>query len=462
MGGKAARTAAQASAMSGSPPLTAQLLHFRSAAGDHLFVAAGSRIFDIDSATAAAVDRALLRNDPAALPPNLKRLFDPNPGPPRPLPAPPPITAISLNLMQACNMGCSYCYAEQGSFGGPKRAMPRETARASVDRLLEWTPPNARAVIAFMGGEPFLARELLHDTVHYAWRAAAASGRSIAFSLTTNASLIENDDAALLAGYPFSVTVSIDGPPSVQDRQRPMIGGGPSSQRVHAGLARLLARRPRELTARMSVGPDSGPLLPILDYVLSLGFDSAGFAPIIAAPSADAELDGDTLAGYTEELIRCGRHTLAEYLAGRRYRFSNFDAAMGELHRGSARAHPCGAGAGYVSVAAGGEIFACHRLVGDAGFRYGDVAQGLDDPARMRHLRGQAVDQQMPCGSCWARYLCGGGCYHEVSRRGRIACDHLRGWLAFCLEAYVELSQALPDLFDWQRRADPAAFHPVR
>jgi uncharacterized protein len=49
-----------------------------------------------------------------------------------------------------------------------------------------------------------------------------------------------------------------------------------------------------------------------------------------------------------------------------------------------------------------------------------------------------------PCSTCWARYLCGGGCYHEVARRGRPGCDYIRGWLAFCLGAYAELSMIYP------------------
>jgi uncharacterized protein len=68
-----------------------------------------------------------------------------------------------------------------------------------------------------------------------------------------------------------------------------------------------------------------------------------------------------------------------------------------------------------------------------------------------------------PCRSCWARYLCGGGCYHEVERRGRIGCDYIRGWLEFCLAAYAELSAARPDYFSATRRdVDVVKVDPVR
>jgi uncharacterized protein len=265
--------------------------------------------------------------------------------------------------------------------------------------------------------------------------------------VTTNGTLIEPGDAALLARHPFDVTVSIDGPPALHDRQRPMAGGAPSSARLRIGLDRLLRQRPRSLSARITVTAETGPLLPVLDHVLALGFDSAGFAPVIAAPQPRTELKDEALVHYTEELIACGRHALGELRAGRAYPFSNFAAAMVELHRGSARRHPCGAGAGYLSIDAEGAAFACHRLVGDEAFQFGSLADGIDDGARLAHLRRSAVDTQEPCASCWARYLCGGGCHHEVSRRGRIACDHVRGWLAFCLAAYAELSEARPELF---------------
>ncbi len=429
-------------------PLPAQLKRFDSAGQHHLFVAGGSRIFDIDARTAAAVDAALGLGDPGALPPGIAALLDAMPEAPRPLAAAPPITALSLNVMQACNMGCGYCYAERGSFGGERRAMDPAVARASVDRLLETTPPGGRAVIAFMGGEPFLARDLLHQTTRYAATAAARAGRRIGFSVTTNASMLTDADAALLADHPFSVTVSLDGPPSVQDRQRPMASGAPSSERVLAGIAKLRARRPKQLTARVTVMAQTGALRPILDYILALGFDSAGFAPVVAAPRPQTEIGADAIADYTRELIACGRHALEEAKEGRRYPFSNFETALHELHRGSARAHPCGAGAGYLSIDAEGEAFACHRLVGDAAFRFGSLAEGFDDDARLAHLTARAVDTQEPCRSCWARYLCGGGCYHEVSRRGRGMCDHIRAWLAFCLEAYAELSEKRPGLFE--------------
>ena len=67
--------------------------------------------------------------------------------------------------------------------------------------------------------------------------------------------------------------------------------------------------------------------------------------------------------------------------------------------------------------------------------------------ARAGWLAQRHVDRQEPCRGCWARYLCGGGCHHEVLNRGRVACDFIRGWLDYCLHAYVRLAEQRPQLF---------------
>jgi uncharacterized protein len=146
-------------------------------------------------------------------------------------------------------------------------------------------------------------------------------------------------------------------------------------------------------------------------------------------------------------MIECGRKALAELSAGRAYPFSNFTTAMEQLHKGTHQPYPCGAGAAYLSANAEGKLFACHRLIDDPGFAMGSTTDGPDLAARTEHLKRSHVDLMQPCRSCWARYLCGGGCYHEVSRRGRIGCDYIRGWLEFCLQAYVELTAARPEAF---------------
>ncbi|WP_406365047.1 radical SAM protein [Streptomyces sp. NBC_01546] len=441
--------------------LPAETRVFRSAHGAHLFVADGSRIYDLPEATAARLEAwtaaaGAAAHDPAADTALAAELGLPlwgGAGVPAPRidgtpAAVPPLASLSLNVMQACNLSCGHCYADEGRFGGSARAMPRATAFAAVDRLLSEAAPGAGVVVGFMGGEPLLARELVHEVVGYATRAGAETGHAVRFALTTNLTTVRPEDAELFAAHPFTVAVSLDGDRAGHDALRTAPGGGSAYDRLRAGLDVLNRHgRPRHLSARVSVTPYTGRLKDVLEHGIGLGFDEVGFAAVVSAPDPAYEIGASAFAGFLEQMTECGEAALAALAAGRPYPFGNFQTAMYELHTGGHRPYPCGAGAGYLSASAEGGLYACHRLVDDPAFRMGSVAGGSDRAARAEHLAARHVDRAEPCRSCWARYLCGGGCYHEVARRGRPGCDYIRGWLAFCLRAYVELTESAPEFF---------------
>jgi uncharacterized protein len=121
--------------------------------------------------------------------------------------------------------------------------------------------------------------------------------------------------------------------------------------------------------------------------------------------------------------------------------------ALREIHKGTHRPYPCGAGAGYLGVSAEGGLYACHRFVEDETGAMGKVSDGVDREKQKRWLSERHVHFQEPCRNCWARYLCGGGCHHEVIKRGRPACNYIRGWLHYCLQAYIRLLEYRPDYF---------------
>ncbi|MGC2679529.1 MAG: radical SAM protein, partial [Mycobacterium sp.] len=144
---------------------------------------------------------------------------------PADLPAP---TAISLNVAQSCNLSCSYCYADEGRFGGSARRMTRDTARAAIDELLDGARAGESVLVGFIGGEPLLNRGVVHDSVAYTQDRASARGVHARFSITTNATLLTASDCDLLRSNPFAVTVSIDGGRARHDRHRRRRGGGGS------------------------------------------------------------------------------------------------------------------------------------------------------------------------------------------------------------------------------------------
>jgi uncharacterized protein len=263
----------------------------------------------------------------------------------------------------------------------------------------------------------------------------------VTFAITTNGTLLTEDDAAFFEEFGFAVTVSLDGPREAHDAQRPYKSGRGSFDRIMGNVAPLLSRQRRmQVSARVTVTPANLNLRRTLDEFVDAGFHSVGFSPMLASPTGNGELQADDLEIMLGEMIDCGREFERRWRAGDRYPFANMVNAMREIQRGTHRPYPCGAGAGYLGVSADGDLAACHRFVGDAEGAMGSLDAGIDAARRSAWLAGRHVHTQAPCNGCWARYMCGGGCHHEVIRRGRPACDYIRGWLHYCLDAYLRLS----------------------
>jgi uncharacterized protein len=418
---------------------------FETKFGKHLFIVDGSRIYTIP----AELERLLRVPDPdvpaifreagLAAPPYI--------GDDDPL-LDPPLRTISLAIAQACNLGCVYCYAQQGTFGGKAKAMTRDVALAAVDLLLAEAATGDRVQIAYLGGEPLANRSLLRETSNYALNLAARKGVKAGFSITTNGTLLTDEDAEFFEQHGFAVTISLDGMSETHDRLRPFKDGRGSFQQILSRVRPLIERQKRmEVSARVTVTPHNLDLRPLLDALIAMGFHSVGFSPMLSSPTGEAQLEAQHLRIMLNQMIECGSEFERRVEEGERYPFANMLNALGELHRGTHRPYPCGAGAGYMGVSAEGGLYSCHRFVADEAGAMGDVKLGIHREKRNQWLATRHVHSQEPCRSCWARYLCGGGCHHEVIRRGRPACDYIRGWLDYCLGAYIRILEKNPGFF---------------
>jgi uncharacterized protein len=417
--------------------------------GPHLFLVNGSEVYGLGAAEAAELRRAIAAEDPEEVLRVLRTfslesllLIDDTPI------VSPPLRALSLAVAQTCNLGCTYCYAQQGYFGGSAIAMSADVARAAVDYLLRDVSPGEQVNLAFMGGEPLANRRVLRQTTEYAASCASERGISVGFSITTNGTLLNEADGKFFEQHGFAVTISLDGVGEVHDRLRPFKSGVGTFQRIIERTRPLLSMQHRmQVSARVTVTPRNLCLPQTLQELVDIGFHSVGFSPMLSAPSGRDAMGEAELAILLERMIECGCEWERQMAAARRYPFANIVNALREIHRGTHRPYPCGAGAGYLGVSATGELSACHRFVRDPTGAMGDLETGIDRVSQNSWLADRHVHRQEPCRSCWARYLCGGGCHHEVIHRGRPACNYVRGWLHYCLGAYVRTLAQLPEYF---------------
>ncbi|GGN42605.1 thioether cross-link-forming SCIFF peptide maturase [Novosphingobium indicum] len=386
--------------------------------------------------------------------------LSPAPAPSAP-PADFPLQALVLNITNQCNLACTYCY----EFGADKIATPQgkpkfmslETAKTSVDFLLRKSAGRQAVHITFFGGETLMNFPLLRDVVAYAREQAEAQGRGIGFSLTTNATLLTDEIIAFLSDNEIGVTVSMDGPPDLQDKRRVYKSGKGSYAVIEPRLRKLIANhRTRAITARVTLTDGVTDVIRIFRHLKEdLGFHEVGFAPVTNSGERDYMIDDNGMDEVLRQFHELADEWLEYALRGQMHGFSNVSETIGELIQGVNKSHPCGAGLGLLGVSPSGDLSPCHRFTDADTHTLGHISTDIDAEKREDFLSRGHVESKYECQSCWARPLCAGGCHHEAFvRYGDTGhanlhyCDWIRQWTDTCLRIYGAVSVLNPEFLE--------------
>jgi len=381
--------------------------------------------------------------------------------PPAELPKHFPLQSLVMNITNQCNLSCTYCY----EFGADKIATPEgkekfmslETAMASVDFLLEESKGRKAVHITFFGGETLMNFPLLKQVVEYARERTAAEGRSVDFSLTTNATLLTREIIAFLSENAIGVTVSMDGPPDLQDKRRVYKSGKGSYAVIEPRLRALIANhRTRAITARVTLTEGVTDVVRIYRHLKDdLGFHEVGFAPVTTSGDQPYSLGDGDMASVIGQFNALAEEWEEYALRGEMHGFTNVSETISELMQGVNKSHPCGAGLGLVGVGPSGDIAPCHRFADADSHTLGHISTGIDRDKQSDFLTRGHVGAKYDCQTCWARPLCAGGCHHEAFvRYGDTGhanlhyCDWIRDWTDTCLRIYGAVSVHNPEFLE--------------
>ena len=368
-----------------------------------------------------------------------------------------PLTTVVLNVNTGCNLSCTYCYKEDLATPSAGEKMGLDTALASIEMLLKQSPDQPLYNIVFFGGEPLSNLGLIRQVVDHAERRFGAAGKRVNFSLTTNATLLNEKTIDYLDSHRFGIAVSIDGPKAIHDRNRITVGGQGTYETVARKVGLLLSRyRSRPVGARVTLTRGVTDVRAIWDHLFNeLGFAEVGFAPVTAGDRDAFNLTEEELVAVFAAMKELGRHYIDAALQHRTIGFSNLHQLLTDIHEGSKKALPCGAGYSMVAVDKDGGVNLCHRFTGSELPTFGTVQGGLDVPALEGFLNRRLDRSDTGCATCRIRNLCSGGCYHESYQRYNDPshpvyhyCDLMRDWVDFGIEAYTRISRGNPRFFE--------------
>jgi uncharacterized protein len=190
------------------------------------------------------------------------------------------IDTVLLKVVSRCNIDCRYCYVynmrDTGWSRQPKQ-MSRETCRATAKALASLVREQGRSfAVVLHGGEPLLLGAANLDHVISTLRAALPT--ECAISIQTNGILISREILDLCAGARVTLSLSLDGPRQIHDRNRVGFAGDGTFDKVMEGIERLRAH------------PDSGFLFTGLLTVVNPESDPGevySFFKDLGPPSVD-------------------------------------------------------------------------------------------------------------------------------------------------------------------------------
>ena len=389
--------------------------------------------------------------------------LDASPALPQTKPANPekaPITTIALNVAQLCNLDCIYCYGVGGEYGH-KGYMKGGTAYQAVDFLVANAGDAEQLTICFFGGEPLLNFPLIKEVVAYATEKAETKGKRVAFTITTNGTRFDEETIDYLNEHDFGVVVSYDGDAEMQNKNRPFKGGKGSYDDIKARVERFLDSRGGRASGRATITGYNPDLQKVQRALLEIGFKAvqlttvampnleempappAGPFPVEEAASANVVEENDLyealpvlndrptyhrtdvvmlqqpgshlkqvhLRKILNSLERMARETIDLIKTRRPVYSSRFNDILKRLSTKKKKLYFCGGGRNYMSISNTGDVYPCHRFVGQEDMKLGNVAEGFDLTRRQPYIENYGLSHPK-CSACWARYFCGGGCFH--------------------------------------------------
>jgi uncharacterized protein len=361
---------------------------------------------------------------------------------------------IVLTVTEDCNYRCRYCtfsglYPDARRHG--RRRMPAETAFQALRWYFRF--PRAAYRISFYGGEPLLARGLIHRVIERA-RQEVPGGARLSFAMTTNGSLLDDATISFFADHRVDLTISLDGPAPVHDRYRRTPRGRPTFARVWNRVHRVRELCPEYFRKKVyfcMTWPPPYPAAEVADFIRQNSHIFAEKIPVILKldhePPAVYEALGIPNAALGDELDSLRERYLAQLTAGCQPeslgRALN-TAAMAKLARRSMSASSAlTIGAGQCipgrrcHVTPDGLLHACERASNH--FAIGHVDTGFDDPKIEAILKRYAEIVQGHCQGCWAARLCA-KCMVDLADGADLSAERLS---KLCAQRKKELEQNL-------------------
>ncbi|EPN9336293.1 radical SAM protein [Enterococcus faecalis] len=380
---------------------------------------------------------------------------------------------LTLEVTEDCNFRCKYCIYNEDHpdyRGFTKFKMSIDTAKKAIDFFAKHSNTQ-KVYFGFYGGEPLMNFTLIKESVEYI--DMVFKGKDIVYSMTTNASMINQNIAEFLIKNNFNIMVSLDGDQETHDKNRVFPNGKGTFESTFRGIKNIFEcskaaglERPKISFNMVNAGPDfegnyhkmselyhemgwAEKEIPILTTMVDRGPKKHEYV----LPQSQKELK--MIAGKIEPLFD---------FVKKDDNINNF--TQGTINRGLLNIHYrqisdqplnnfginacCVPGQRRLYVKTDGQFLPCEK-VGEAPY-LGNVIDGMDiDTIKKEYFDKFSEQAEKSCQNCWALNLCGLCYVNCFSKKGcdlsyrNLSCVSERIFIESNLKLYHELVETNPD-----------------
>ena len=402
------------------------------------------------------------------------------------------LTFLCINITEECNLRCEYCIFS-GKYTKSRRHNSNNQIEwnyieKGVNLFLEHSTDSNIRKIGFYGGEPLLYFDIIRKTINY----VRSTCDNAIFTITTNATLLKDKILSFFVENNVEITISLDGPQNIHDKNRIFPNGVGSFNTVIKNIESIkrlhhdFFENNIKFSATLSPGKykikdlidfftyDMFPTLKRADLPLSLNYinyEENKYLSEVKYLDWTKKTENEIFKLYKKIHIK-GINKTSEIPAvlralpiHREMMYINlrsniaFDEFKFFWPNGA-----CIPGMRSIFLNSKGIFLPCEKLNSETEFCIGDVSTGFDIKKISQLIADYSREIAPLCSNCWAFRFCG-ECWTTAVKNGQISkdfrsqyCSYIKSYWARRLFLYTEIIEKNPKAFSYQGSIDYPEF----
>lgn len=322
------------------------------------------------------------------------------------------IKALCLNVVHDCNLKCEYCFAEEGEYGGKRAYMSFETAKKAIDFVIKNSGTRNNIEVDLFGGEPLMDFELIKKIVAYGNEVKEKTNKNIRFTMTTNATLLDDEKIEFIDKYMDNLILSIDGRKEVNDSIRYRADKSGTYNSIMPKIKKMVLARSegKQYYVRGTFTSKNLDFHKDVKHLYDEGFTEISIEPVVLEDNSPLALKKEDLKEINESYDELFKFMKDKKEKNEKLKFYHFNIDLSGGPCIYKRISGCGAGFEYIAITPEGDIYPCHQFIGREEYKMGNIEEGIIKNNIQKELKNAHIYNKPKCKNCWAKFYCSGGC----------------------------------------------------